>query len=252
MARVSLTEGLIERIRWLIRLRWMAVAGVVFAGFFVNQILGIPIPVMHIYAVASFLGAYNLVFLAYLGKMRDGRIANFYTLANRIANLQISLDLFCLAALIHFSGGIENPFLFYFTFHIIIASILLTRKASFLQATFAVFLFCFIVLLEYKGVIPHYCLQKFVPYTLHENLLYIFGVSFVFISTLYIAVYMASAVSLRLRERERSLEKANELLREKDRIKSEYVLRVTHDIKEHLSAIQSCIAPVPGKTKNNL
>ena len=34
------------------------------------------------------------------------------------------------------------------------------------------------------------------------------------------------------------------LLEQKDRIKSEYVLRVTHDIKEHLSTIQSCIEPV--------
>ena len=34
------------------------------------------------------------------------------------------------------------------------------------------------------------------------------------------------------------------MLEEKDRIKSEYVLRVSHDIKEHLSAIQGCLEPV--------
>jgi signal transduction histidine kinase len=55
---------------------------------------------------------------------------------------------------------------------------------------------------------------------------------------------MASSISVRLRNREKSLKEANDLLEEKDRIKSEYVLRVTHDIKEHISAIQSCIAPV--------
>jgi len=62
-------------------------------------------------------------------------------------------------------------------------------------------------------------------------------VSFVFISTIYIAVYMATSVANRLKT-------VNQLLKEKDRIKSEYVLRVTHDIKEHLSAIQGCIDPV--------
>lgn len=50
----------------------------------------------------------------------------------------------------------------------------------------------------------------------------------------------------RLRQRERILEDTSKLLREKDRIKSEYVLRVSHDIKEHLSAIQGCLEPVVG------
>jgi len=59
-------------------------------------------------------------------------------------------------------------------------------------------------------------------------------------------VYMATSISKRLREREASLKEANALLKQKDRIKSEYVLRVTHDIKEHLAAIQSCIEPVTG------
>jgi len=126
----------------------------------------------------------------------------------------------------------------------IIASILLTRHAAFLQATFAIILFSFIVFAEYTGFLSHYCLKGFVPYTLHDNLLYIAGISFVFVTTLYIAVYMASSISNRLREREKGLQDANRLLNEKDRIKSEYVLRVTHDIKEHLSAIQSCIEPV--------
>lgn len=244
MTYVNPTEELFERIHWFIKLRWIAVAGVVFAGFFVDRILNIPLPVLYIYAIAAFLGIYNLSFLIYLGNIAGKKITNFFAVANRIANLQTSLDLLCLAALIHFSGGVENPFLFYFIFHVIMASILLTRRASFLQATFAVFLFSSTVFLEYKGILAHYCLEKFMPYSLHENLIYISGVSFVFVSTLYIAVYMATAVSDRLREREKSLQKANELLNKKDRIKSEYVLRVTHDIKEHLSAIQSCIAPV--------
>lgn len=37
------------------------------------------------------------------------------------------------------------------------------------------------------------------------------------------------------------LKEANHLLKEKDRIKDEYVARVTHDIKGHLAAIQSCL-----------
>jgi signal transduction histidine kinase len=63
---------------------------------------------------------------------------------------------------------------------------------------------------------------------------------------------MATSISNKLRERERSLKEVNDQLRQKDRIKSEYVLRVTHDIKEHLAAIQSCIEPVTGGITGSL
>jgi hypothetical protein len=38
---------------------------------------------------------------------------------------------------VHFVGGLENPFIFYFIFHMVIASILLSQKAAYLQATSA-------------------------------------------------------------------------------------------------------------------
>ena len=44
-----------------------------------------------------------------------------------------------------------------------------------------------------------------------------------------------------LKKQEKALREANTQLKEKDRIKDEYVARVTHDIKGHLAAIQSCL-----------
>lgn len=44
-----------------------------------------------------------------------------------------------------------------------------------------------------------------------------------------------------LQKQEKAAREANALLKEKDRIKDEYVARVTHDIKGHLAAIQSCL-----------
>ncbi|MBN2138582.1 MAG: FHA domain-containing protein [Sedimentisphaerales bacterium] len=44
-----------------------------------------------------------------------------------------------------------------------------------------------------------------------------------------------------LEKQEQALRQANSKLKEKDRIKDEYVARVTHDIKGHLAAIKSCL-----------
>lgn len=237
-------DGLIERIYWLIRLRWIAVIGVILTILFVQKIARLSLPYFYLYGITAVLAVYNLIFLLLLKHIERNKPKELIIIANRIANVQISLDLLSLTMLIHFSGGIENPFIFYFIFHMIIASILLSRRASFLQATIAVFLFVIMATLEYSGILAHHSLPGFIPYNLHNNLLYISGLNFAFISTIYIAVYMATSISKRLRERESNLKEANILLEEKDRIKSEYVLRVSHDIKEHLAAVQSCIEPV--------
>lgn len=244
MADYSPYENLAERVYWLIRLRWIAVIGIVCAVSFTEKIINIPLPYLPLYSVATFLGLYNLVFLLYLKQIGKKDTTNLPIIANRIANTQISLDLLSLITLIHFSGGIENPFIFYFIFHMVIASTLLSRQASFLQATLAVSLFGIMVILEYLGVLPHYCLKDFTMHCQSHNPVYIGGVSFVFVSTLYIVVYMATSISSRLKQREKVLKEANEQLKEKDRIKSEYVLRVSHDIKEHLAAIEGCLEPV--------
>ena len=244
MENLAPQEGLIERIYWLIRLRWIAVAGVIFTVLSIEKIANIPLRSLTLYTIAFILGVYNLIFFLYLNRIKRNSPPDLPTIANRVANIQISLDLLSLTALIHFSGGIENPFIFYFIFHMIIASILLSRRASYLQATFATALFILMVSLEYFNFLEHHYLNGFVAYSLHANKIYIQGISVAFISTLYLAVYMATSISVKLRQKEKILQEANLLLEEKDRIKSNYVLRVSHDIKEHLSAIQGCLDPV--------
>lgn len=238
-------SNLLERIIWLIRLRWIAAAGVVCTLLFIKYSLHFSFPYHFLYAVVFLLIFYNIILYFLCGRLRQKYPEHVF--APVFTNVQISFDLLCLALLIHFSGGVENPFIFYFIFHMIIASILLSRRASFLQATYAIFLFLAMIISEYSGILPHYCLDMLFTGTAHTNPLYLFGVSFAFISTLYFAVYMATSISIKLWEKEGYLEEANKMLEEKDRIKSEYVLRVTHDIKESLAAVQSCVEPVAEK-----
>jgi len=238
------SEYLADRARWLILIRWVAAPSVAMVTLIAHRIVGVPLAVVPLYTLAVLLAVFNFLYYLHLRSAVAGPDEAVADSVSRAANIQISLDLLFLGALLHFSGGVENPFLFYFVFHMIIASILLTRRAAFLQATLAVSIFCFIALFEYLGLLRHYCLTGFVVETLHGNALYILGTTFALGSTLFAAVYMASSVALSLRERDARLEEMNELLVKKDGIQSEYVYRVTHDIKGHLSAIRGCLDPV--------
>lgn len=244
MEPVSQNARLANRAFWLVRLRWIATFCLCAATFLFGSVLGISMNQLGLYCLVVLLAGYNLVMLWLLRRV-TGKLAEVpYSAVKRIINFQICADLIILTILLHFSGGVENPFVFYFVFHIIIASILLSVRESYLQATFAVLLFGLLVLLEYNGIIYHYCLEGFVPDCVVHDGFYALGTFFVFTTVLYLVVYIASYIAERLRHAEQSQKQANDLLLEKDRIKDEYVLRVTHDIKGHLAAIQSCIGVV--------
>ena len=217
------------------------------ATFMASTVLHISLQDFGLYGIAILLALYNTTALLLLNRFTRRQKETPGPAIKKLINVQISADLLILTVLLHFSGGIENPFVFFFVFHMVIASILLSVRESYLQATFAVSLFGLLILLEYLQLIPHHCLTGFVAHCLHQDGLYVLGTFFVFATTLYLIVYMASYIAVKLRQAEQEYRKANILLEEKDHIKDEYVLRVTHDIKGHLATIQSCLGVVARK-----
>lgn len=243
---------LVKRAYWLIKLRWIAIVCVGVGTYFCSNVLAIKLQDFALYGIAIVLALYNTTVLLLLNHLTKNNHVLPKPAVKKIINFQISADLLMLTVLLHFSGGIENPFIFYFIFHMIIASILLSVKESYLQATFAGLLFGLLILLEYLQLIPHHCLHGFVVRCLQRDSIYVLGTYFVFTTALYLVVYMASYIATRLKKAEEAHREANILLRKKDRIKDEYVLRVTHDIKGHLATIQSCLDVVVNKVAGSL
>ncbi|MDH4202818.1 MAG: HAMP domain-containing histidine kinase [Phycisphaerae bacterium] len=234
---------LVKRAFWLIRLRWVAIAGLCVTTFIADRIFSIGLPVMPIYIIAGCLALYNIIVLLLLRRSKKNHFKHGMPrlTVKKIIHFQMSADLLILTVLFHFSGGVENPFIVYYVFHMIIASILLSEWESYLQATFASSLLLLLALLEYRGIIEHHCLKPFVVFEQYNHALFVFGTVTVVASALYLVVFMASSISTRLRNQEQGYWEANQLLAQKDRIKDEYVERVTHDIKGHLAAIKSSL-----------
>ncbi len=238
-------EELGQRINWLIRLRWLAaiVVFVVIGG--ARFFLQIELRLIPLYSGAVVLLFYNTLFFRYSRHLQSQKgDEGWFRKANHFGNFQISLDLVMLAYLIHFAGGAENPFIFYFIFHMVIASILLSNRAAYLQATLAVALSGTVFGAERWQILSHYHLGGFVGGELYAHSSYLLGVSFVLTTTLYLTVYMATCIVNKLRERERELARANEKLEEQDRLKSQYVATVSHDLRASLSTIQNCLKVV--------
>ena len=202
---------LIKRIRWLVNLRWIAITGVLLTVSIASwglHIIDNPTP---LYIIAALMTLYNFEPHIYPRHLTEKPLVSI----QRHAGTHIILDLFSLTALIHFSGGVENPFIFYFIFHLVIASILLSKKVSYILATLNTILLSALILLEYYYVLPHFHLQNFLPEALWRNPIYISSVLFVFTSTLFFSVYLATSIMDTARAREAETRELKDNLEEK-------------------------------------
>lgn len=224
--------ALLMRLRVFVNMRWLAISGVLVATLVASQVFHIGFPVVAVYSVCGFMVLYNLLFLFQARSLSKEKPGQIIGRAIAYSNVHILFDLVALAVLLHFTGGIENPFIFYFVFHAIIASISLSYRATYSLATSALALVLLLVGLEYAGWIPHYNLNGFADPALYQNGSYVLAVLITLATVLYGATYMTTTISGELRKRQRQVvELGNQLLEKK----TEEVAR-EKEMQEKLSA----------------
>lgn len=201
--RTPVEEELAGRVAWQIQLRWAAALGVLTATWFASSILDVQLPIRPLYTIGLSILLYNALFLLYLKRLEREAISEA-AIFDRFAKVQTSLDWLAMILLVHFSGGVESPLIFYFIFHLIIASILLSPQACYFFATLAALAMGALALLEYGGLIPHISLG-FIPASLYQNSLYVTSILVFFTTCLYISVYLATSVTANLRKKDEEL-----------------------------------------------
>jgi len=157
---------ILERLKWLIFIRWFTVLFIVAATLTAINIFKVALLSLHIYLVALFIAAYNAGFKLYIQYLPEG---NHPTGIKRLAVVQGMLDIISLTILIHFTGGIENPFIFYFIFHTILTGMLLPGKGSYIQAGIISSMVAGLFISEYLGVMQHHPIKGFLDIGIYKN-----------------------------------------------------------------------------------
>jgi len=143
----------LQRIYLFIRMRWYGIVALLLTLMVVTRLGGFQYSEVPPVIVLIAMAMYNVLFEIdfHYRERHDLGVAGF-TGVYRTAIIQIDLDLIALTALIHFTGGIDSPFVLFYIFHTITASYLLSRAETFKEATLAVWLFATMCYLEYLPV----------------------------------------------------------------------------------------------------
>ena len=220
-------KGDSQRGLWMASLRWWAAGTVVLGSVFARHVLGLPVPVLPLMAVGILVAAYNYLVI---------RSLKLGQRADRTNLVQMVLDLICLTVVVLLTGGVESPLLVYFVFHLVIAGITLPVRTAYALAGGVIAGISSGAALSYYGFLPHvYLWGHYV--TLHMNPAFVLAVITAWGSTVFLLTYMATSLKGELDFRHRQVVKANRKLREKDLMKSRYVLAVAHDLKSPLTSV---------------
>jgi signal transduction histidine kinase len=204
-------DELRARLGWFIQLRWGFLGGLGLVLLITGPLLGLSLPYGRLVTVGAIVAAYNGAL--YLHHRIGGRGEPPGPRAIRAeASLQIGLDLLALTALLHFSGGAENPFVFFYLFHVIIGSILLGRGEVWTLGGAAAALFLGMVGLEYAGILAHYPLPLLHGAPQHRSVDFLLAVSGALLATLFGVIAMCSSIAQSLRRRESELILARRML----------------------------------------
>ncbi|MHB0856859.1 MAG: sensor histidine kinase [Anaerolineae bacterium] len=248
---IPLDRTLNDRVRWLIRLRWLTVALAASMALLGNHWLGGVLPVAPLWGTFLGIAVYN-VGTWFVAKDLAARGAPAQSYAS-FMHVQVISDLVALTILLHFSGGLENPFSTYYVLLVAIGSILTNRRAAYLYAGTATVLWIGLLVLEAEQVLPHYNLVGFRLAGRYRETSHIVAESFVLGTANLGVAYLASGIIERLRQGEEQLYEANsscelragELaalnarLQELDHTRSLFIRLVTHELRAPVAAIQS-------------
>ena len=220
-------EVLVEQLLWLIKHRWIAVLGIVAGGVIGSVVFPVLMNPVPIYVCAGVLLLCNVLY--YLVATKTGVGAGLKDLV--LAMVQVELDLIILTIVLHFSGGVVNPFFLFYIFHVIIAAIILPRNLSYGVGLTTIFLFGLLAVNELNEgvVLGHYPLAFSAGSGLWRNPVFVLGAFVAFSCTVVLAQYLTRIIIVRMTAKELEAAQHNDVLKAIIGAMSEGLVFVTND-----------------------
>ena len=118
---------------WLTQLRWIAIAGQLLVIGYVWFVLNIPLPILAMLLLVTFTCVSNAALWLWARQLKTVSLGSSDvslrddTIGSRVISVLLGMDVVTLTALLYYSGGAANPFIFFYFANIAIAGMILPR-----------------------------------------------------------------------------------------------------------------------------
>ncbi|MCJ7553515.1 MAG: ATP-binding protein [Ignavibacteriaceae bacterium] len=225
-----------ERLAWLINLRWISIIALLFCIPIADKMLGFNIGFNEITNLAVILLVINILYFF---------IARYFQFKNEyqelaFLELQILIDLLVISFMIHYSGGIGNPFYYLYLVQVILSGIIFPGKAlPYINAFAAALLLTIWTILEHVIMFDRYLLRS-EPASL--ALIITSLIAFYIIN--FAGIYIINTFMNGYRSLKRIIDQKNVQLEQSIKDRSRTFRFAAHELKSPLIAIQSTLEVV--------
>ncbi|WP_454624010.1 ATP-binding protein [Bradyrhizobium cenepequi] len=187
----------------LIQLRWTAVIGQIVTIAFVDQWLGIALPILPMAGVIAALVALNLLSLVWVRVRAE--------INNRELLLALMLDVAALTGQLYLSGGATNPFTSLYLLQVTLGAVLLDARSTWSLVALACVSFAWLTVAYRPLGLPHHGFSD--PFSLH-----VAGMFVGFMLDAILLVVFVTRINRNLRERDANLAALRQHAAEQDHI----------------------------------
>ncbi|MBN1540655.1 HAMP domain-containing histidine kinase [candidate division KSB1 bacterium] len=229
-------EAMRTRLAWYVNLRWLTIFAILAVVPLGQRLLNFDLPYHMIILIASVLLWLNVSYFMLCRYMpRKNMVQELI-----FAQVQIVGDLLIVSLLIHFSGGIENPFFFLYIVQVILSAIMLPgHRLPVINAVLAAVLITVWTLLEYMQWVPAYTLGE-----ARMSKPYIVTALAAFYITNFAGLYIIQTFMIRYRHLKELIDKKNRLLEKSIRERKTIFRYAAHELKSPLGVIKSTLQAV--------
>jgi signal transduction histidine kinase len=219
-------------IRWFISIRWAASVSVPLTLLVAQRAFGMPLAYRPLYITAIALATLNLVYTILYWKLPEGHWSHSRYTA--FFHTQILADYVLLFLLVYFSGFLENPFTYFFVFHVLLTSFIFRPAIVWKYVVGLIVVIAGVALAQYLEFVPHYQFSGEIA-SLSATHMFLRGVGLC--GTIAISAYLITSIRTRLEEKGRAVEIELNRYKNLDRIKSNFILQVTHELRGPIAAV---------------
>ena len=232
-----------ERLAWLINLRWISILALLFCVPVADKMFGFKIGFDEIINIAVILLAINIL---YFFVARHFPFKNEYQ-ELAFLELQILIDLIFISFVIHYSGGIGNPFYFLYLVQVILAGIIFPGKfLPYFNAIVAALLLTVWTVLEHLFMVDRYLLRE------EPSAALIITSLLAFYITDFAGIYIINNFMIGYRSLKKIIDQKNVQLEKAIKDRSRTFRFAAHELKSPMIAIQSTLDVVKSLFSSDL